>query len=132
MRTYQKIAQNDEQELLSKLLPMRILRAKQRTFWTINTNDITFELVAIGRIPKGVTITEEWSNASELDTVMLEAMGAKFNFKKIDFVMSAKMRDKSQNLDQICDISSDCVPISKPTTYLNAMIKPAKWVNTTF
>ena len=71
MRTYQKIAQNDEQELLAKLLPMRILRAKQRTFWTINTNEVTYELVAIGRVPRELTVTEEWTNPSELDAQML-------------------------------------------------------------
>ena len=78
MRTYQKTAKIDEQELVAKLLPMRILRAKQRTFWTINTSNITYQLVAIGRIPKGVTITEEWSNETELDSIMLEAMGAQY------------------------------------------------------
>ena len=71
MRTFQKIAQRDEQELLAKLLPMRILRAKQKTFWTINTNDVTYELVAIGRVPRDLSVTEEWSNPSELDAQML-------------------------------------------------------------
>ena len=72
MKTYQKAAQHDEQELLAKLLPVRILRAKQRTFWTINTKNITLQFVAIGRIPKDIKVTEEWLNQTELDTVMLE------------------------------------------------------------
>lgn len=72
MRTYQKIAQSDEQELLAKLLPMRILRAKQRQFWTINTPGMTYELVGLGRLPPGLSITEEWSNPTEMNECMLQ------------------------------------------------------------
>ena len=73
MRTFQKTAQKDEQEMLAKLLPMRILRMKQKTFWTINTNDVRYELVAIGRLPHGIDVVEEWSNPVQLDASILDS-----------------------------------------------------------
>ena len=73
MRTYQKTAQKDEQELLAKLLPMRILRMKQKSFWTINTNAVTYQLIGIGRLPHGIDVVEEWSNPAELDASILDS-----------------------------------------------------------
>ena len=59
MKTYAKLAKSDEQKLLSNLLPKRILRSRQKVFWRIDTEPISFELVAIGRIPCGIDVTEK-------------------------------------------------------------------------
>ena len=65
MRTFQKIALKKEQELLFTLQPKRKLLPKQKVIWTINTNDVRYELIAIGRRPNGIEV-EEWSNPAEL------------------------------------------------------------------
>ena len=73
MRTYEKIAAKKEQELLFTLQPKRKLQAKQKIVWTINTNEVTYEIVAIGRTPNGIEVTEEWSNPQELSAIALQA-----------------------------------------------------------
>ena len=59
MKTYAKLAISDEQKLLSNLLPKRILRSRQKVFWRIETEPVTFELVCIGQIPCGIDVTEK-------------------------------------------------------------------------
>ena len=59
MKTYAKLAKSDEQKLLSNLLPRRMLRSRQKVFWRIDTEPVCFELVAIGRIPCGIDVTEK-------------------------------------------------------------------------
>ena len=59
MKTYAKLAKSDEQKLLSNLLPKRMLRSRQKVFWRIETEPVVFELIAIGRIPCGIDVTEK-------------------------------------------------------------------------
>ena len=59
MKNYAKLAKSDEQKLLSNLLPRRMLRPRQKVFWRIDTEPVCFELVAIGRIPCGIDVTEK-------------------------------------------------------------------------
>ena len=59
MKTYVKHAQADEQKLLANLLPRRMLKPRQKTFWRIETEPISFELIAIGRLPCGIDVTEK-------------------------------------------------------------------------
>ena len=56
MRTYEKIALEREQELLSRLQPKQKLQAKKKIIWTINTTDVRFEMIAIGRTPNGIEV----------------------------------------------------------------------------
>ena len=72
MRTYQKIAQADEQELFAKLLPKRMRTSQQKVFWRINTAEVNYELVAVSRLPAGITVVDEWSNPTELSAIRLE------------------------------------------------------------
>ena len=72
MRTYEKIAIKKEQELLATLQPKRKLQARKKIIWTINTNDVRYEMIAVGRIPNGVEV-EEWSNPPELSSIALQA-----------------------------------------------------------
>ena len=58
MKTYEKFARSDEQKLLANLLPRRMLRPRQKTFWRIDTEPVSFELIAIGRTPCGIDVTE--------------------------------------------------------------------------
>ena len=74
MRTFEKIALKKEQELLSTLQPKRKLKAKQKIIWTINTSDVKYECIAIGRCPNGIEV-EEWSNPSELSAIALQVKG---------------------------------------------------------
>ena len=74
MRTFEKIAAKKEQELLSTLQPKRKLKAKQKIIWTINTNDVRYECIAIGRCPNGIEV-EEWSNSAELSAIGLQGQG---------------------------------------------------------
>ena len=74
MRTFEKIAATKEQELLFTLQPKRKLQAKQKIIWTINTKDVRYECIAIGRRPNGIEV-EEWSNSSELSTIALQGQG---------------------------------------------------------
>ena len=71
MRTYEKIAAKKEQELLFTLQPKRKLQAKQKIIWTINTSDVRYECIAIGRCPNGIEV-EEWSNSVELSAIALQ------------------------------------------------------------
>ena len=71
MRTYEKLAVKKEQELLFTLQPKRKLQAKQKVIWTINTSDVRYECIAIGRYPNGIEV-EEWSNPSELSAIALQ------------------------------------------------------------
>ena len=71
MRTFDKIAARKEQELLFTLQPKRKLQAKQKVIWTINTKDVRYECIAIGRRPNGIEV-EEWSNSSELSPIALQ------------------------------------------------------------
>ena len=73
MKTFEKIAAKKEQELLFTLQPKRKLQARQKVVWTINTNEVTYEIIAIGRIPNGIEVTEEWSNPQELSAIALQA-----------------------------------------------------------
>ena len=59
MKTYIKFAQTDEQKLLSNLLPRRMLKPRQKIFWRIETEPVSFELIAIGRLPCGIDVTEK-------------------------------------------------------------------------
>ena len=74
MRTYEKIAAKKEQELLFTLQPKRKLQAKQKVIWTINTSDVRYECIAIGRRPNGIEV-EEWSNSAELSAIALQGQG---------------------------------------------------------
>ena len=74
MRTFEKIALKKEQELLSTLQPKRKLQAKKKIIWTINTADVRYECIAIGRCPNGIEV-EEWSNPSELSAIALQVKG---------------------------------------------------------
>ena len=56
MRTYEKIALEKEQELLSRLQPKQKLQARKKIIWTINTNDVRYEMIAIGRTPNGIEV----------------------------------------------------------------------------
>ena len=56
MRTYEKIALQKEQQLLSTLQPKQKLQAKKKIIWTINTSDVRYEMIAIGRIPNGIEV----------------------------------------------------------------------------
>ena len=76
MRTYEKIAAKKEQELLSTLQPKRKLQAKQKVIWTINTSDVRYECIALGRRPNGIEV-EEWSNSAELSAIALQGQGCK-------------------------------------------------------
>ena len=58
MKTYEKFARSDEQKLLSNLLPRRMLQPRQKTFWRIETDAVQYELIALGRVPIGVDVTE--------------------------------------------------------------------------
>ena len=58
MKTYEKYARSDEQTLLSNLLPRRMLQPRQKTFWRIETDLVQYELIALGRVPIGVDVTE--------------------------------------------------------------------------
>ena len=58
MKTYEKYARSDEQQMLSNLLPRRMLQPRQKIFWRIETEPVQFELIALGRIPIGVDVTE--------------------------------------------------------------------------
>ena len=71
MRTFEKMAARKEQELLFTLQPKRKLQAKQKVIWTINTKDVRYECIAIGRRPNGIEV-EEWSNSSELSPIALQ------------------------------------------------------------
>ena len=59
MKTYIKHAHADEQKLLSNLLPRRMLKPRQKIFWRIETEPVSFELIAIGRLPCGIDVTEK-------------------------------------------------------------------------
>ena len=59
MKTFAKFAQSDEQKLLANLLPRQMLRPRQKIFWRIDTEPIQFELIAIGRTPCGIDVTED-------------------------------------------------------------------------
>ena len=59
MKTFAKFAQSDEQKLLANLLPRHMLRPRQKIFWRIDTEPINFELIAIGRTPCGIDVTED-------------------------------------------------------------------------
>ena len=72
MRTYEKIALRNEQALLSTLQPKQKLQAKKKIIWTINTSDVRYEMIAIGRTPNGIEV-EEWSNPPELSAAALQA-----------------------------------------------------------
>ena len=72
MRTYEKIALRNEQALLSTLQPKQKLQAKKKIIWTINTSDVRYEMIAIGRTPNGIEV-EEWSNPPELSAAVLQA-----------------------------------------------------------
>jgi len=72
MRTYQKIAIKKEQELLCTLQPKWKIQANKKILWAINTNDVRYELIAIGRRPNGIEI-EEWSNPIELSAIALQS-----------------------------------------------------------
>ena len=74
MRTFEKTAARKEQELLFTLQPKRKLQAKQKVIWTINTKDVRYECIAIGRRPNGIEV-EEWSNSSELSPIALQGQG---------------------------------------------------------
>ena len=74
MRTFEKIAATKEQELLFTLQPKRKLQAKQKIIWTINTKDVRYECIALGRRPNGIEV-EEWSNSSELSPIALQGQG---------------------------------------------------------
>ena len=76
MRTFEKTAARKEQELLFTLQPKRKLQAKQKVIWTINTKDVRYECIAIGRRPNGIEV-EEWSNSSELSPIALQGQGWK-------------------------------------------------------
>ena len=76
MRSFEKIAARKEQELLFTLQPKRKLQAKQKVIWTINTKDVRYECIAIGRRPNGIEV-EEWSNSSELSPIALQGQGWK-------------------------------------------------------
>ena len=56
MRTYEKIALRNEQALLSTLQPKQKLQAKKKIIWTINTTDVRYEMIAIGRTPNGIEV----------------------------------------------------------------------------
>ena len=56
MRTYEKIALQKEQQLLSTLQPKQKLQAKKKIIWTINTSDVRYEMIAIGRTPNGIEV----------------------------------------------------------------------------
>ena len=71
MRTYEKLAVKKEQELLFTLQPKRKLQAKKKVIWTINTSDVRYECIAIGRYPNGIEV-EEWSNSAELSAIALQ------------------------------------------------------------
>ena len=58
MKTFEKLAKVDEQTLLAKAVPRHILQPRQKVFWRINTDLVTYELIAIGRIPSGLDIEE--------------------------------------------------------------------------
>ena len=58
MKTYEKFARSDEQKLLSNLLPRRMLQPRQKIFWRIETDAVQYELIALGRVPIGVDVTE--------------------------------------------------------------------------
>ena len=58
MKTFEKYARSDEQKLLSNLLPRRMLKPRQKTFWKIATDQVQYELIALGRVPIGVDVTE--------------------------------------------------------------------------
>ena len=58
MKTYEKYARSDEKQLLSNLLPRRMLQPRQKIFWRIKTDSVQYELIALGRLPIGVDVTE--------------------------------------------------------------------------
>ena len=72
MRTYEKLALRHEQELLSTLQPKQKLQAKKKVVWTINSQDVRYEMIAVGRTPNGIEV-EEWSNPPELSLAALQA-----------------------------------------------------------
>ena len=69
MRTYEKLAINDEKELLNNLLTKRILRPKQKIFHKISTPMVDYELIGIGRLPIGLDVKE---NPLELAAIPLD------------------------------------------------------------
>ena len=58
MKTHEKYARSDEKQLLSNLLPRRMLQPRQKIFWRIKTDSVQYELIALGRLPIGVDVTE--------------------------------------------------------------------------
>ena len=70
MKTYEKYAKADEQTLLGKAVPRHILQPRQKIFWRINTDQVSYELIAIGRQPCGIDVEE---NAMQLAVIPLDA-----------------------------------------------------------
>ena len=58
MKTYEKHARSDEQALLSRAVPRDLLQPRQKIFWRIETDQISYELISIGRQPCGIDVEE--------------------------------------------------------------------------
>ena len=58
MKTFQKHAKSDEQQILANALPRHVLRPRQKIFWTIQTDLVTYQLICIGRCPSGLDVQE--------------------------------------------------------------------------
>ena len=59
MKTFEKHAKSDEQQLLANVIPRQLLRPRQKIFWTIQTDLVHFELIGIGRLPIGLDVQEQ-------------------------------------------------------------------------
>ena len=58
MKTFEKHAKSDEQQLLANIIPRQVLRPRHKIFWTIETDLVTYQLICIGRCPSGLDVQE--------------------------------------------------------------------------
>ena len=70
MKTFQKHAKSDEQQLLANALPRHVLRPRQKIFRRIQTDLVTFQLICIGRCPSGLDVHE---NPLQLAAIPLDS-----------------------------------------------------------